>query len=81
MTGGILQGIKDRQSGMFQIWFLPILRVTLQGNMPGLFQEAWFLYLQNRSRLTDIENKPMVTKGERGCINEESGLPDTHYDT
>ena len=23
-------------------------------------------YLQNRNRLTDIENKPMVTKGERG---------------
>ena len=26
-------------------------------------------YLQNRNRLTDIENKFMVTKGERGGIN------------
>ena len=33
-------------------------------------------YLQNRSRLTDIENKLVVTKGERceGEINQESGI-------
>ena len=33
-------------------------------------------YLQNRNRLTDIENKLMVTKGERGGggINEEFGI-------
>ena len=30
-------------------------------------------YLQNRNRLTDTENKLMVTKGERG-VNQESGI-------
>ena len=30
--------------------------------------KKWYkgTYLQNRNRLTDTENKPMVTKGERG---------------
>ena len=32
-------------------------------------------YLQNKSRLTDIENKLIVTKGERkGGINWEFGI-------
>ena len=33
-------------------------------------------YLQNRNRLTDIENKHMVTKGETWCrgINQEHGI-------
>ena len=33
--------------------------------------------LQNRNRLTDIENKFMVTKGGRGYIRS-LGLTDTH---
>ena len=35
------------------------------------------LNLQNRNRITDLENKLMVTKGERlagGCINWEFGI-------
>ena len=33
------------------------------------------MYLQNRNRLTDIENKLMVTKGESGGgINWEFGI-------
>ena len=33
------------------------------------------IYLQNRNRLTDIQNKLMVTKGEsRGERNEECGI-------
>ena len=30
-------------------------------------QKKWYkcTYLQNRNRVTDVENKPMVTKGER----------------
>ena len=48
------------------------------GSIPGLgpeiFQALWhgekkrykWSYLQNRNRLTDIENKLMVTKEERG---------------
>ena len=39
--------------------------------------EIWYkwTYLQNRNRLTDIENKFMVTKGEReGGINWEFGI-------
>ena len=30
--------------------------------------KKWYkwTYIQNRNRPTDIENKPMVTKGERG---------------
>ena len=33
------------------------------------------IYLQNRNRLTDIENKFIITKGERnGGINEEYGI-------
>ena len=37
--------------------------------------------LQNRNRLTSIENKFMVTKGEKveGEINQELGLTSTHY--
>ena len=37
--------------------------------------------LQNRNRLTDIENKLMVTKvGKRGRIKNRSlGLTDIHY--
>ena len=33
----------------------------------GIFKK-WYkwTYLQNRNRLTDIENKPMVTKGDSG---------------
>jgi len=37
---------------------------------------------KNRSRFTDIENKLMVTKGERGAwINWEYRLTDTNYHT
>ena len=40
--------------------------------------KKWYkgTYLQNRNRLTDIENKLMVTKGEG---QEDLGLADTHY--
>ena len=47
------------------------------------FLKKWYkwTYLQNRNRLTDIENKSMVTEGERGVegINEALGLTHTHY--
>ena len=38
-------------------------------------------YLQNRNRLTDIENKLMITKGERGREGQirSLGLADTYY--
>ena len=41
--------------------------------------KKWYkwTYLQNRNRLTDIENKLMVTKGETGGgggINQELGM-------
>ena len=39
-------------------------------------------YLQKRNRLTDTENKFMVTKGERGWGNEQirsMGLTNTHH--
>ena len=40
-------------------------------------------YLWNRNRLTDIENKIMVTKGEREGMGEgyisSLGLADTNY--
>ena len=32
------------------------------------------MYLQNRNRLTDIENKLKVTKGKRGGANEKYGV-------
>ena len=31
-------------------------------------------YLQNRNRVIDVENKLMVTKGEKGGINWETGI-------
>ena len=41
------------------------------------------MYLQDRNRLTDIENKLMVTKGEMsvvvGVIIKNLGLKYTHY--
>ena len=43
----------------------------------SIFSFLWKLHtVQNRNRLTDIENKLMVTKGERwwGGINEEFGI-------
>ena len=39
--------------------------------------EKWYkwTYLQNRNRVTDVKNKLMVTKGERGGrINWEIGI-------
>ena len=36
-------------------------------------------FLPNRNRPTDIKNKLMVTKGERGAIIRSLGLADTHY--
>ena len=38
--------------------------------------KKWYkqTYLQNRSRVTDVENKLMVTKGERVGINWEIGI-------
>ena len=40
-------------------------------------------YLQNRNRLTDIENRLMVAKGERerNGIDGEFGLVDANYYT
>ena len=37
--------------------------------------------MQNRNRLTDIENKFMVTKGEEsgGVINQELGMKTRYY--
>ena len=32
------------------------------------------MYLQNKNRLTDIENKVMVTKGERRDVNYKYGV-------
>ena len=41
-------------------------------------KKKWYkrTYVQNTNRLTDIENKLMVTKGERwvGGINQEFGI-------
>ena len=39
------------------------------------------MYLQNRNRLTDIENKPVVTKKEREEKRQirGMGLRDTNY--
>ena len=34
--------------------------------MDFLIRQIKWTYLQNRNRLTDIEDKLMVTKGERG---------------
>ena len=34
--------------------------------MDFLIRQIKWTYLQNRNRLTDIEDKFMVTKGERG---------------
>ena len=55
-------------------------------HMTQLYSESkkkWhkWTYLQNRNRLIDIENKSMVTEGERGVegINEALGLTGTHY--
>ena len=31
-------------------------------------------YLQNRNRVIDVENRLMVTKGEKGGINWETGI-------
>ena len=48
--------------------------ITYMRNLKKMIQMN---FLQDRSRLTDIENKPkMVTKGERwrGGINWESGI-------
>ena len=37
--------------------------------------KKYIYMLQNRNRFTDIENKPIVTKGERGGgINSEFGI-------
>ena len=35
--------------------------------MWGRLQKKWYsrTYIQNRKRLTDVENKTMVSKGER----------------
>ena len=44
----------------------------------GILKEKWhkWTYLQNRNRLTDTENKLMVTKGKTwgGGINQELGI-------
>ena len=32
------------------------------------------MYLQNRNRLTDVENKLMVIRGKRGGINWKIGI-------
>ena len=38
------------------------------------------MYIQNRNRLTDVENKLVVTKGEReGGAGQISGMGLTHY--
>ena len=38
------------------------------------------MYMQNRNRLTDIENKPVVTKGEKEEGRDKLGaLTDTNY--
>ena len=37
------------------------------------------MYMQNRNRLTDIENKHMITKGEEQIRG--MGLTDTNYYT
>ena len=41
----------------------------------------WRTYLQNRNRLTDIENKLMVTKGEMLGGVHKSGAWDDHTHT
>ena len=40
--------------------------------------KKWYkwTYLQNRNRLTDIENKLTVTKGERGRERDKLGVWD-----
>ena len=39
-------------------------------------KKKWYkrTYVQNRNRLTDIENKPMATKGERGWGRDKLGV-------
>ena len=58
----ILSEIRERQS----------YDITYMWNLDKLYK---WTYLENRNRPTDIENKPMVTKGESGqrVINEEFG--------
>ena len=36
------------------------------------------MYMQNRNRLPDIEDKPVVTKGERKGLVKGMGLRDTY---
>ena len=48
--------------------------ITYMKNLKKLYK---WTHLQTRNRLTDLENKLMVTKGERGRmtgINEEIGI-------
>ena len=54
-----------------------IYDLTYMWNLKKWYKGA---YLQNSNRLTDIENKPMVTKGEGGDGWIRSlGLTDTHH--
>ena len=40
-----------------------------------------FAYMQTRNKLTDIEGKFMVTKGERGERRDKSGVWDEQIQT
>ena len=66
----IVSEVKDRES---QGW-------NIIGGIEFFKKTYKLTYLQNRNRLTDIENKFMVTKGEEsgGVINQELGMK-THY--
>ena len=40
----------------------------------GIFKKRYeWIYLQNRNRVTDVENKMMVTKGEKGWGERQIG--------
>ena len=60
----ILSEVHQTEKDKYDITYMWILR-------------KWYTwtYLQNRNRVTDVENKLMVTKGERGGgINWEIGI-------
>ena len=56
----ILSEVSQRMTNIIYMW--------------NLKKRYKWTYLQNRNRLTDIEDKLMVTKEEKGGINEEFGI-------